>query len=29
MVEDIFSGWYGIIIIGVKKGGEVVIVGDG
>jgi ATP-dependent HslUV protease subunit HslV len=29
MAEDGFPGWHGTTIIGVKKGGEVVIAGDG
>ena len=29
MSEDQFPGWHGTTIIGVKKGGEVVIAGDG
>jgi len=29
MAEDSFPGWHGTTIIGVKKGGEVVIAGDG
>ncbi|MEP2531680.1 ATP-dependent protease subunit HslV [Shimia sp.] len=29
MAEDQFPGWHGTTIIGVKKGGEVVIAGDG
>ena len=29
MAEDTFPGWHGTTIIGVKKGGEVVIAGDG
>lgn len=29
MAEDNFPGWHGTTIIGVKKGGEVVIAGDG
>ena len=29
MAEDAFPGWHGTTIIGVKKGGQVVIAGDG
>ena len=29
MADDSFPGWHGTTIIGVKKGGEVVIAGDG
>lgn len=29
MAEDSFPGWHGTTIIGVRKGGEVVIAGDG
>ncbi len=29
MVEDRFPGWHGTTIIGVRKGGEVIIAGDG
>ncbi|MDC0737752.1 ATP-dependent protease subunit HslV [Cognatishimia sp. SS12] len=29
MADDTFPGWHGTTIIGVKKGGEVVIAGDG
>ena len=29
MAEGAFPGWHGTTIIGVKKGGEVVIAGDG
>ena len=29
MDQDTFSGWHGTTIIGVKKGGEVVVAGDG
>jgi ATP-dependent HslUV protease subunit HslV len=29
MTKDAFPGWHGTTIIGVKKGGEVVIAGDG
>ena len=29
MAQDDFPGWHGTTIIGVKKGGEVVIAGDG
>ena len=29
MAEDKFSGWHGTTIIGVRRGGEVVVAGDG
>jgi ATP-dependent HslUV protease subunit HslV len=29
MAEDTFPGWHGTTIIGVRKGGEVVVAGDG
>ena len=29
MADDQFPGWHGTTIIGVRKGGEVVIAGDG
>ncbi|MFC3613456.1 ATP-dependent protease subunit HslV [Lutimaribacter marinistellae] len=29
MAEDTFPGWHGTTIVGVKKGGQVVIAGDG
>ena len=29
MADDQFPGWHGTTIIGVKKGGEIVIAGDG
>ena len=29
MADDNFPGWHGTTIIGVKKGGKVVIAGDG
>ncbi len=29
MAKDEFPGWHGTTIIGVRKGGEVVIAGDG
>jgi ATP-dependent HslUV protease subunit HslV len=29
MAENDFPGWHGTTIIGVKKGGEVVVAGDG
>ncbi len=29
MADDAFPGWHGTTVIGVKKGGEVVIAGDG
>ena len=29
MMSDTFPGWHGTTIIGIRKGGEVVIAGDG
>ncbi len=29
MADDTFPGWHGTTIIGVRKGGQVVIAGDG